>query len=131
MRRRRYQSLKALLCLTSLLIITASAGSAIADTQGPLTAAAVSGSNWLFDLTNLSFSAEFSDNSYITYSNTLQEAVYLTNFGFSIPSNTVITGIEVEREGQGASASAVDREFRIALTLYGNQHNREHLGTGI
>jgi len=84
-------------------------------TTSTLTSAgAGSGSNWT---TPGNITA--SDDSRAQYNLTAQERLISSAHGFSLPAGSTILGIEVLIEGNGASATAVDRQIDVALTKDG------------
>jgi hypothetical protein len=80
--------------------------------QSPATA---SGTNWATP--NNVFT---SNNAYAVYNNTSQDDLCVTNFSIVVPGTaTTILGIIVSVEGNGTSATATDRQYRIGLTKAG------------
>ncbi len=86
----------------------------VAATSGPSPAGTAAGTNW----TSTGNTAA-SDNADAGYNNTAQDDLKLTNFGFAIPVNNIIDGIEVEREASGAGNSPGTRQYRMGLTKDG------------
>jgi hypothetical protein len=76
---------------------------------------AASGTNWT-NPTNV----YSSNDSRASYANTAQNALAVTGFSFSIPSNATIVGIEVLIEGQGSSSTAANRNIQPGLTKNGS-----------
>lgn len=85
--------------------------SASAETQGPFTAATNSGTNWTTPENTAA-----ADDAYAIYNNTSQDYLKLTNFGFYIPSDATVTGIEMIFEANGTSVTASARQFKVTLT---------------
>ncbi|HUK56388.1 MAG TPA: hypothetical protein VLY20_07000 [Nitrospiria bacterium] len=86
----------------------------------PKTPGAASGTNWTATpsgtLTNAVQTA--ADGFYATYNNTTQDDLCVTGFNFNITA-TSIQGIIVSVQGNGASGTATDRQYRIGLTKSG------------
>jgi hypothetical protein len=55
--------------------------------------------------------------------------LFITVFGFAIPSGATITGIEVEVEGNGANATAANRSIAIGMTKDGTTLAGSRLAT--
>jgi hypothetical protein len=61
-----------------------------------------------------------SNNAYAVYNNTSQDDLCVTNFTIVVPGTaSEIRGIIVNVEGNGTSATATDRQYRIGLTKAG------------
>jgi predicted CxxxxCH...CXXCH cytochrome family protein len=63
-----------------------------------------------------------SDNAYAVFNNITQSYLYATGFGYSltdVPDSATITGIAVVIEGNGTSATAAERQIRVAVTKTG------------
>ena len=103
-------------------------GSAGTITSGTTYPGTASGSSW----TNAS-NATASDDTYATeavFSGTSSGTISLTNFGFSIPTNATITGIEVFVESLRSAGSATIRP-RCFLVFNGTQVGFEKGGTAV
>ncbi|MEM7391432.1 MAG: DUF11 domain-containing protein, partial [Verrucomicrobiota bacterium] len=82
--------------------------------EGPHVAGALGGgANWInATLARLNTS----DNIYAEYNHTQQDPLVLSAFGFNIPLDASILGIQVFVEGQGLGSTAAERAFRVGLT---------------
>ena len=85
----------------------------------PRSPTVASGTNWTATPSGtLSNAVNASDTFYATYSGTTQDDLCVTGFGFVITAN-YIKGIIVSVQGNGASGTATDRQYRIGLTKTG------------
>lgn len=75
---------------------------------------AAAGTNWT-NPTNV----YTSDDTRAVYSNTAQDDLKITGFGFNIPTGATIKGIIVAVEGNGTNATAGNRSIEIGMTKNG------------
>lgn len=77
---------------------------------------AASGTNWT-NPTNV----YSSNDTRAQYANSAQDNLYVTGFDFSdIPTWSTILGVEVQVEGNGASATATNRSIKVGMTKNGS-----------
>jgi hypothetical protein len=108
------------------LVAIGGATSADTVTTGSVTSPTTTalGTNW----TNPA-NAKASDTTYAVYNTTTQDALVTNTYGFSVPSNGQVIAVGSTMVGFGSSATAAQRQIRIALTtdastIAGTEKNR-------
>jgi cellulose synthase/poly-beta-1,6-N-acetylglucosamine synthase-like glycosyltransferase/transposase len=100
-----------------IVILGGSTASDVITTTSARTAGTASaGTNWTTTSGTLQAAFSSSNDIYAIYNNAGQNNEFLTNFGFTVPSASNITGLTASVEGNGTSATAAQRQFRIGTT---------------
>src|SRR6185369_762749 len=85
-----------------------------ADTAGPRSPSAASGTNW-----GTATNVYTSNAAYATFAGNTQNYLQITGYGFTVPAGSTINGVQVSVTGFNSNATATNRQIRVGLTLNG------------
>ncbi len=101
-------------CALGLLCARPAHGQALIQERTSANAASMIGTGW-----STPSNIQTDNDSYATYNGTTLDFLRVKTFGFTIPASSIIDGIEVVVQGNGAEAQANRRVFDAALTKDG------------
>ncbi|MBI2387707.1 MAG: hypothetical protein HYV14_17100 [Elusimicrobia bacterium] len=102
-------------CAALLLSPSPARGQALFQEKTSANATSITGTNWTTP-TNI----QTDNGAYASYNNTAQDWLVVKTFGFSIPTASVIDGIQVVVQGYSPNTQTARRAFDAALTKDGS-----------
>ena len=102
-------------CALALLAVPPARAQALFQEKTSANASSITGTNWTTP-TNI----QLDNGAYASYNNTLQDWIIVKTFGFSIPTASVIDGIQVVVQGYSPNTQTARRAFNAALTKDGS-----------
>lgn len=100
-----------------VIVIGGSSASDTTTTTSATTAGTASaGTNWTTTSGTLQAAFATSDNIYAIFNNAGQNAEFLSNFNFNVPSNANIVGLTTTIEGNSSNATTANRQYRLGIS---------------